>query len=65
MAGNEPCHDALLRIWDRIVVATLQGGTRARPPASADHDHRRLLAALGAGDAGEASAIARRHALRV
>jgi DNA-binding GntR family transcriptional regulator len=63
LAANEPCHDALVRIWDRIVVATLQTAAGARPPASADQDHRELLAAITAGDAGEASAIARRHAL--
>jgi DNA-binding GntR family transcriptional regulator len=63
LAGNDPCHDALLRIWDRIVVATLQSAASARPPASADREHRRLLAALAAGDASEASAIARHHAL--
>jgi DNA-binding GntR family transcriptional regulator len=64
LAGNEPCHDALARIWDRIVVGALQQSTRMRPPAAADGDHRRLLAAVGAGDAGEASAIARAHVLR-
>jgi DNA-binding GntR family transcriptional regulator len=63
LAENEPCRDALVRIWDRIVVATLQAGTSMRPPASADGDHRRLLAAIRAGDAREAGAIARRHAL--
>ena len=62
LAANEPCHDALVRIWDRIVVATLQTATSARPPASADRDHRQLLAALAAGDVNDASAIARRHA---
>jgi DNA-binding GntR family transcriptional regulator len=61
LAANDPCHDALVRIWDRIVVATLQ--TATRPPAAAGRDHRRLLGALAAGDADEASAIARRHAL--
>jgi DNA-binding GntR family transcriptional regulator len=63
LAGNEPCHDALVRIWDRIVVASLQPATRVRPPASADRDHRELVVAVAAGDAKAASAIARRHAL--
>ena len=63
VAANEPCHGALVRIWDRIVVATLQTAARARPSASADRDHRQILAALAAGDANEASTHARRHVL--
>jgi DNA-binding FadR family transcriptional regulator len=55
LAANEPCHDALARIRDRIVVASLQSATRLRPPASTDRDHRELVAAVAAGQASEAS----------
>jgi DNA-binding GntR family transcriptional regulator len=55
LAGNALCRDALNRVWDRLLVAAapVAGG----PP----EDHREILAAIVAGDAQEASALARRH----
>lgn len=58
LSGNRACQDALDRLWDRLVVATLRA-----PAGHADADHRELVAAIAAGDAEEASAIARRHVL--
>ena len=65
LAGNEPCHDALTRIWDRLLVAGAQVPAAFGPArgASADREHRELLAAIAAGDEAEAAATARRHVL--
>ena len=61
LAANRPGHVALDHLWDRVVV----GSIRWRPPSSAlaTRDHRALLAAIAEGDAEEAAALARRHAL--
>jgi DNA-binding GntR family transcriptional regulator len=61
LAGNRPCHDALDRLWDRIVVAAWQ----SPPPraGNADAEHRDLLDAIAAGDAPRAAGAARRHVL--
>ncbi len=63
LAGNGPSHEALSRIWDRIVVATAQRAPHPLRAAAAGHEHRGLLAAIAAGDGEEASALARRHVL--
>jgi DNA-binding GntR family transcriptional regulator len=63
LAGNAACREALDRVWDRLVVASL-GSVVAQPRAGvADREHRELLAAVAAGDAEQASAVARRHVL--
>lgn len=61
LASNDPCHDALDRLWDRIIVAAPH--SPARPRALVDREHRELLSAIAAGDAEGATAIARRHVL--
>jgi DNA-binding GntR family transcriptional regulator len=63
LAGNRPAHEALTRIWDRLLVAAAQAGDRPARGATADREHRELVTAITAGDAAEAAAIARRHVL--
>jgi DNA-binding GntR family transcriptional regulator len=58
--GNEPCRDALGRLWDRIVLAAahLAGDGGADP-----REHREIVAAIADGDEAAAAAVAERHAL--
>jgi DNA-binding GntR family transcriptional regulator len=63
LAANRPCHDALDRLWDRIVVAAWQSVARAERVAVADREHRDLLAAIAGGAPQDAADIARRHVL--
>ena len=63
LAANGPCHEALNRVWDRIVVAASASSAPPRRAARRDHEHRGLLAAIVAGAEDEASALARRHVL--
>jgi DNA-binding FadR family transcriptional regulator len=63
LGGNQPCRDALNHVWDRLLVASAHGALPVHEGAAADREHRELLAAVAAGDEGEASAVARRHAL--
>jgi DNA-binding GntR family transcriptional regulator len=58
--GNQPCRDALDRVWDRIVLAAAHRVGSARV---AVEEHREILAAVTAGDETAATALARRHAL--
>jgi DNA-binding GntR family transcriptional regulator len=63
LAENRPCHAALNRLWDQIVVACRQA--MAVPPRAqlADREHRELLIAISTGDEDEAAETARRHVL--
>jgi DNA-binding GntR family transcriptional regulator len=63
LAANGPCHEALNRVWDRIVVAASASSAPARRTTPRDHEHRGLVAAIAAGAEDEASALARRHVL--
>ncbi len=63
LAANVPCREALTRLWDRIIVATLEYGAPPQHAGRVDREHRGLLAAIAAGDPDEASAVARRHVL--
>ena len=60
--GNDPCRDALDRVWDRIVLASAHLSAPPRPPAAAraPRDPRRRRPA---GDEAAATALAHRHAL--
>jgi DNA-binding GntR family transcriptional regulator len=63
LAGNAMALRTLERIWDQIQVSTLRSLT---PPARSAHvsgQHESLLAAIEAGRAEEAAAIARAHVL--
>jgi DNA-binding GntR family transcriptional regulator len=57
LGGNHQAREALNRVWDRIVLATIHAGDGFDGPG-----HGELLAAILAGDAEEAAARARRHA---
>jgi DNA-binding GntR family transcriptional regulator len=63
LAANEPCHDALDRIWDRIIVGTREPDDRRPPNGHLDGVHHELLVAIAAADAPGASELARRHVL--
>jgi DNA-binding GntR family transcriptional regulator len=58
LGDNAACRDALDGIWDRLLLAEAQGVVRLRPG-----DHAELTAAIAAGDAPDASELARRHVL--
>jgi len=62
--GNDPCRDALSRVWDRIVLASAHLTGTSRLTAGAG-EHREIVAAVARGDEAEATALARRHALAV
>jgi DNA-binding GntR family transcriptional regulator len=63
LAANGPCHEALNRVWDRIMVAASASSAPPHRAGPRDHEHRGLLAAIAAGAEDEASALARRHVL--
>ena len=63
LAANGPCCEALDRIWDRLVVVSLQSPLPQPREEVADREHCDLLAAIGEGDPEAASAVARRHVL--
>ena len=63
LAANPPALDALRRIWDQIVVSTRRSLIAPRRASAVDAEHRRLLAAIGAGDAPGAAEAARAHVL--
>ncbi len=63
LGGCSPCSGPLEHVWDRIVMATADGVAEPARIIAAGRDHDALLAAIAAGDAEDASAIARRHAL--
>jgi len=58
--ANQPCRDALDRVWDRIVLAAAHRVSATRAGTAG---HRQILAAVTAGDQATASALARDHAL--
>ncbi|WP_367128889.1 GntR family transcriptional regulator [Saccharothrix sp. HUAS TT1] len=61
LADNPPALEVLDRIWDQIVVSTRASLTAPARPARVDHEHRRLISAITAGDPGTAAARAREH----
>jgi len=63
LAGNAPALDALRRIWDQIVVSTTRSLVAPARAEAVDAEHRRLLAAIAAGDAPAAAEAARAHVL--
>ena len=63
LADNPPALDALRRIWDQIVVSTKRSLVAPARRQAVDEEHRRLLDAIGDGDAGSAAAAAKTHVL--
>lgn len=63
LAANRPCHDALDRLWDRIIVAAVQSGARPEGSGLVVREHHELLVAIAAGDEEGAPVVARRHVL--
>lgn len=60
-SANASCRDALERLWDQVLAATVSS---LRPTARADavdREHRELVAAVTAGDPRNAETAARRH----
>ncbi len=58
-SGNRPCHDALDRLWDRVLLAAAWSPDRV----VGSRGHVEIVDAIVAGDAEGAAALARRHAL--
>ncbi|MDQ0382020.1 GntR family transcriptional regulator [Amycolatopsis thermophila] len=61
LAGNELALGFLDRVWDRIVVSTRDSLTATGRTGQVDDEHRRLLAAIRAGDGTTAADLARAH----
>ncbi|GAA1772807.1 GntR family transcriptional regulator [Agromyces lapidis] len=64
LAANPAVDEALDGWWDRIVVATRHGLEDPPRVEQVDDEHRRLIAALAAGDPAGAREAAEAHALR-
>ncbi|MGM1062005.1 GntR family transcriptional regulator [Saccharothrix sp. Mg75] len=63
LADNPPALEVLDRTWDQIVVSTRASLTAPARPALVDDEHRRLIAAITAGDPDAAATHAREHVL--
>lgn len=63
LAGNPIALSTLDRLWDQILVSTLQSLAAPARPAQVAAQHEELLAAIADGRAAEAGRIARQHAL--
>ncbi|AIJ22908.1 GntR family transcriptional regulator [Amycolatopsis methanolica] len=63
LAGNSLALGFLDRVWDRILVSTQDSLTAPSRTGQVDDEHRRLVAAITAGDGPEAAALARDHVL--
>lgn len=62
LAGNPIALASLDRLWDQILVSTLQSLTAPARPAQVTAQHEELLAAIADGRAVDAGRIARQHA---
>jgi DNA-binding GntR family transcriptional regulator len=62
LAGNTIALSTLDRLWDQILVSTLQSLTAPARPAQVTAQHEELLAAIADGRAVDAGRIARQHA---
>jgi DNA-binding GntR family transcriptional regulator len=63
LAGNPIALSTLDRLWDQILVSTLQSLAAPARPAQVAAQHDQLLAAIADGRVVEAGRIARQHAL--
>ena len=63
LADNPAALGVLDRIWDQIIVSTRASLTASARPVLVDDEHRRLIAAITAGDPPGAAAHAREHVL--
>ncbi|WP_191243743.1 GntR family transcriptional regulator [Amycolatopsis deserti] len=63
LSGNSLALGFLDRVWDRIVVSTRDSLAAPSRTGQVDDEHRRLVAAITAGDAATAAALARDHVL--
>jgi DNA-binding GntR family transcriptional regulator len=63
LAGNPVALAMLDRLWDQILVSTLQSLAGPARPAQVAAQHQELVAAIAGGRVAEAGRIARQHAL--
>ncbi|UQS24394.1 GntR family transcriptional regulator [Amycolatopsis thermalba] len=63
LSGNALALGFLDRVWDRIVVSTRDSLAAPSRTGQVDDEHRRLVAAITAGDGPAAAALARDHVL--
>lgn len=63
LADNPAASEVLDRIWDQITVSTRASLTAPARPVQVDDEHRRLIAAITAGDPQESATHARAHVL--
>ncbi|WUD72521.1 GntR family transcriptional regulator [Streptomyces sp. NBC_00510] len=63
LSANPVAVGSLERLWDQIQVSTRRSLAAPQRPGQVAAQHRRLLAAIAAGHAGEAHAAAREHVM--
>jgi DNA-binding GntR family transcriptional regulator len=61
LAGNPLVLEILDRLWDRLTVSARISLEPVRRRREVNDEHERLVAAIAAGDAGEAGPLARAH----